>query len=50
MRILLDECVPRKLKYSLPDHECKTVPEVGFAGYKNGSLLEQRLEASLLRW
>lgn len=40
MKILLDECIPRKLKYSLPDHECHTVPEAGFAGKKNGSLLD----------
>ena len=40
MRILLDECIPRKLKYSLPDHECRTVPEAGLAGKKNGSLLD----------
>jgi predicted nuclease of predicted toxin-antitoxin system len=40
MKILLDECIPRKLKYSLPDHECQTVSEAGFAGEKNGSLLD----------
>ena len=40
MKILLDECIPRKLKYSLPDHECRTVPEAGLAGKKNGSLLD----------
>jgi hypothetical protein len=40
MRILLDECIPRKLKYSLPDHECHTVPEAGLAGKKNGFLLD----------
>ena len=40
MKILLDECIPRKLKYSLPDHECRTVPETGLAGKKNGSLLD----------
>ena len=38
MRILLDECIPRKLK-ELSDHECRTVPEVGLAGKKNGTLL-----------
>jgi hypothetical protein len=27
MKILLDECIPRKLKYCLPDRECQTVPE-----------------------
>ena len=40
MRILLDECIPRKLKYRLPNHECRTVPEAGLAGKKNGSLLD----------
>ena len=40
MKILLDECIPRKLRYSLPDHECQTVPEAGLAGKKNGSLLD----------
>ena len=40
MKILLDECIPRKLKYSLPDHECHTVPEAGLAGRKNGFLLD----------
>jgi hypothetical protein len=39
MRVLLDECIPRKLKYSLLDHECHTVPEAGLAGKKNGALL-----------
>jgi hypothetical protein len=45
MRILLDECIPRKLKYRLPDHECQTVPEAGFAGKKNGFLLDLAEEA-----
>jgi len=40
MRILLDECIPRKLKYRLADHECRTVPEAGLAGKKNGALLD----------
>ncbi len=39
MRVLLDECIPRKFKNALPDHECQTVPEAGFAGQKNGLLL-----------
>jgi hypothetical protein len=39
MRVLLDECVPRKFKYSLLDHDCHTVPEAGLAGKKNGILL-----------
>lgn len=39
MRVLLDECIPRKVKRQLADHEVKTVPEAGWAGIKNGSLL-----------
>ena len=39
MRILLDECVPRKLKFHLPGHDCKTVAEAGMAGKSNGELL-----------
>jgi len=39
MKLLLDECLPRKLKNHLPGHECQTVPEAGWAGKKNGELL-----------
>lgn len=39
MKILLDECIPRKLKAGFSDHDCMTVPEAGFAGQKNGVLL-----------
>jgi hypothetical protein len=39
MRILLDECIPRKLKNSLATHECRGVPDEGWAGKKNGELL-----------
>jgi hypothetical protein len=39
MKVLLDECVPRRFKNALPDHECQTVPEAGLAGQKNGLLL-----------
>jgi len=39
MKLLLDECVPRKLKNHLPGIECQTVPEAGLAGKKNGELL-----------
>ena len=40
MRVLLDECVPRALRNEIPGHEVKTVAEVGWAGVKNGELLE----------
>jgi predicted nuclease of predicted toxin-antitoxin system len=41
MKILLDECVPKPIKYSLSveGHECTTVPEAGFSGRTNGELL-----------
>ncbi len=39
MRILLDECLPRRLKRDLVGHETKTVPEMGWAGKTNGALL-----------
>jgi hypothetical protein len=39
MKVLLDECIPRKLKYEIPGHECQNVPEAGLAGKKNTVLL-----------
>ncbi len=39
MRILLDECVPRRLRLELPGHDVRTVPEMGWSGKKNGPLL-----------
>ena len=39
MKILIDECVPRKLKRHLSEHVCTTVPEAGLAGKDNGELL-----------
>lgn len=39
MKVLLDECVPGKLKNALPDYNCQTVPEGGLAGKKNGAPL-----------
>ncbi len=39
MRVLLDECLPRRLKAHLVGHQVITVPEAGWAGKKNGELL-----------
>jgi hypothetical protein len=39
MRVLLDECVPRRLKRELPGHEVRTATERGWSGVKNGRLL-----------
>jgi predicted nuclease of predicted toxin-antitoxin system len=41
MHILIDECLPRKLKRELPDHEVATVQEMGWSGVKNGALLRK---------
>ncbi len=40
MRVLLDECVPRRLAAQLVGHDVKTVPKAGWAGIKNGKLLK----------
>jgi hypothetical protein len=40
MRILLDECVPRRLRRELPGHDVHTVPEMAWSGKKNGELLQ----------
>ena len=39
MRLLLDECVPQRLKHDFPEHHVWTVDEVGLCGVKNGELL-----------
>lgn len=39
MKILIDECLPRKLKNEFPDHEVQTVQDAGWSGKKNGQLL-----------
>jgi len=40
MRLLLDECVPKRLKRELPGHDVQTVQDMGWAGIKNGALLK----------
>ena len=39
MRILLDECLPKRLKRDLVGHDARTVPEMGWASRRNGELL-----------
>ncbi len=43
--MLLDECVDRRLAESISGHDVKTVPEVGWAGIKNGELLSRAQQA-----
>ena len=39
MKILLDESLPRKLRYDFEDeHEVRTVRDMGWLGKKNGEL------------
>ena len=39
MRVLLDECLPRRLKPELVGHDARTAPEMGWASKRNGELL-----------
>ena len=39
MRIILDECLPRRLVRDLQPYSATTVPRQGWAGRKNGDLL-----------
>lgn len=42
MKLLLDECLPRKLKahFEKAGHFCDTAREAGFGGKSNGDLLD----------
>lgn len=39
MKLLLDECVDRRLAREISGHDVHTVPEKGWAAMKNGELL-----------
>ena|SRR5580700_3364671 len=39
MRVILDECLPRRLTLELVGHTVTTVPKAGWAGKINGELL-----------
>jgi predicted nuclease of predicted toxin-antitoxin system len=45
MRLLLDENVPRKLKFRLTRFGAATVQEMGWSGITNGELLARMTEA-----
>ena len=40
-KILLDECLDRRIAKDISNYFVKTVPEMGWAGLKNGELLEK---------
>ena len=39
MKVLIDECLPKKLKRDVEADFVQTVPETGWASKKNGELL-----------
>lgn len=39
MRILLDECINPRVREAFPNHQVKTVVEMGWRGTTNGKLL-----------
>jgi len=39
VRLLLDECVDRRLARDIHGHDVSTVSELGWAGIRNGELL-----------
>ena len=39
MRVLLDECVPKRLRHDLPGLDVSTVADEGWLGRRNGDLL-----------
>jgi predicted nuclease of predicted toxin-antitoxin system len=39
MKILLDECIDRRLAREFADYEIETVPQMGWAGIKDAQLL-----------
>jgi len=41
MRLILDECLPKRLTRELPGYEAVTVPMAGLAGLQNGDLLRR---------
>ncbi len=44
MKILLDECVTKRLKENLKEFEVLTVTELGWSGIKNGKLISLCVE------
>src|ERR1051326_5691298 len=41
MKLLLDECIDRRLANEIPGHYVRTVPQMGWSGLKNGQLLSK---------
>jgi hypothetical protein len=44
MKLLLDECVTRKMKHEFQRHEVHTIEDAGMKGLENGELLRSASE------
>lgn len=44
LRVLLDECIDRRFRSHIKEHDVRTVPETGWAGSRNGDLLKMAAE------
>jgi hypothetical protein len=49
VKVLLDECLPRKLMHHISGHEVTTVVLAGWSGKKNGELLRSEVNAGEVR-
>ena len=41
MKLLLDECTPKRLIFDFTGHDVQTVEQTGLKGLKNGALLQE---------
>jgi hypothetical protein len=46
MRILLDECVPRRFAREIEGHHVRTLRDMGWLGIKNGKLLSLIIDSA----
>ena len=44
MKILLDECITKRLKSKLTEYQVNTVFEMGWSGLKNGTLMTKAIK------
>jgi hypothetical protein len=48
MKLLLDECTPKRLKREFLNHDCWTVDDAGLKGFENGELLQAASDYDVL--
>ena len=47
MKIVIDECLPKRMVHFFPKEEAWTVPQIGLAGYKDSELLRELEKRSI---